>query len=87
MDTNLTVADKSGEVHHDGMIWSRALWDIRNALGARTADRIIINAQFDFAPDTSFADAADATVATAQEMYGSTAATKVRKAFTDRGIS
>jgi hypothetical protein len=87
VDTNLTVANKNGEVHHDGMIWSRALWDIRNALGARTADRIIINAQFDFAPDTSFADAADATVATAQAMYGSRAAATVRKAFTDRGIS
>jgi zinc metalloprotease ZmpB len=74
-------------VHFDGMIWSRALWDIRNALGARTADRIIINAQFDFVPDTSFADAADATVATAQEMAGTAAANKVRKAFTDRGIS
>ena len=87
VDTNLTVANKNGEVHHDGMIWSRALWDIRNALGARTADRIIINAQFDFAPDTSFSDAAAATVATAQEMYGTKAANTVRKAFTDRGIS
>jgi Zn-dependent metalloprotease len=87
VDTNLTVAQRRGEVHFDGQIWSRALWDIRNALGARTADRIIINAQFDFAPDTSFGDAADATVATAQEMYGNKAATTVRKAFTDRGIS
>ena len=52
-----------------------------------TADRIIINAQFDFAPDTSFGDAADATVTTAQEMYGGAAAATVRKAFTDRGIS
>jgi hypothetical protein len=87
VDRDLTVSQRRGEVHFDGMIWSRALWDIRNALGARTADRIIINAQFDFAPDTSFGDAADATVATAQEMYGAGAATKVRRAFTARGIS
>ncbi len=87
VDRDLTVSQRRGEVHFDGMIWSRALWDIRNALGARTADRIIINAQFDFAPDTSFGDAADATVATAQEMYGAAAAATVRKAFTDRGIS
>ena len=26
--------DVDGEVHADGEIWSRALWDIRNALGA-----------------------------------------------------
>ncbi|MEP6760569.1 MAG: M36 family metallopeptidase, partial [Sporichthyaceae bacterium] len=38
VDTNLTVAQRQGEVHFDGQIWSRALWDIRNALGARTAD-------------------------------------------------
>ena len=87
VDRDLTVSQRRGEVHFDGQIWSRALWDIRNALGARAADRIIINAQFDFAPDTSFGDAADATVATAQEMYGAVAATTVRQAFTDRGIS
>ena len=28
-----TVADVEGEVHADGEIWSRALWDIRTALG------------------------------------------------------
>ena len=35
VDTNLHYPDDlNGEVHHDGQIWSRALWDIRNALGA-----------------------------------------------------
>ena len=34
VDTNLHYpADLNGEVHHDGQIWSRALWDIR--AGAR----------------------------------------------------
>ena len=34
LDTNLHYpADLNGEVHHDGQIWSRALWDIRQALG------------------------------------------------------
>lgn len=75
-----------GEVHADGEIWSRALFDIRNALGARTADRIIINAQFGFAPDTSFKDAALTTIATAQRMYGSSAADTVRSAFKGREI-
>ncbi len=53
VDGNKTVADVVGEVHADGEIWSAALWDIRNALSAATvADRIIIDAQFGFAPDT-----------------------------------
>lgn len=75
-----------GQVHADGEIWWRALWDIRQALGARTADRIIIDAQFRFAPDTSFAAAAGATVDTATQMYGTRAAATVRRAFVDRGI-
>ena len=38
-------------MHHDGQIWSRALWDIRNALGPSTADTMILEAQFDFRHD------------------------------------
>jgi hypothetical protein len=36
--------DLEGEVHADGEIWSRALWDIRTALGPKLADTIIIRA-------------------------------------------
>jgi len=78
--------DVRGEVHADGEIWSRALWDIRQGLGTRVADRVIINAQFRFAPDTTFAAAAQATVATAQAMYGAQAAGTVKAAFVARGI-
>lgn len=85
-DTSKTVKDMIGEVHADGEIWSRALFDIRKALGAYKADRVIINAQFKFAPDTSFNAAAKATVTTAQAMYGTTAATAVKNAFLARGI-
>ncbi|NUS41398.1 MAG: bacillolysin, partial [Terrabacter sp.] len=55
--------DLRGEVHADGEIWSRALWDIRGALGDTKASTLIVEAQFAFAPDTSFRDAATATVA------------------------
>jgi len=58
VDGTKTVADVEGEVHADGEIWSRALWDIRTALGDTEANRIIINAQFSFKADTSFADPA-----------------------------
>lgn len=75
-----------GEVHADGEIWFRALFDIRGALGARTADRVIVNAQFGFAPDTSFQDAALTTIATAERMYGKSAADAVRVAFKARQI-
>ncbi|MFE0135611.1 M36 family metallopeptidase [Streptomyces sp. NPDC059037] len=86
IDSDKTYADREGEVHADGEIWSRALFDIRGRLGARTADRIIVNAQFGFAPDTSFEDAAVTTIATAQKMYGKGAADAVRNAFQAREI-
>ncbi len=92
VDTNLTVADRRGEVHFDGKIWSRALWDIRNSyislgLGSRRADTTIVDAQFDFAPDTSFSAAAKATYNKALARDGVTAANAVRTAFANRGIT
>jgi len=78
--------DLNGEVHHDGQIWSRALWDIRQALGNVKADTIILEAQFGFAPDTSMPAAAQTTVDTAQSLYGNREANAVRAAFKARGI-
>ncbi|MFE5792149.1 M4 family metallopeptidase [Streptomyces sp. NPDC056503] len=86
LDGTKTYADREGEVHADGEIWSRALFDIRQALGARTADRIVVNAQFGFAPDTSFEAAARTTVETARRMYGADAEAAVRDAFRAREI-
>jgi hypothetical protein len=86
VDLDLTVDDQTGAIHHDGQIWSRALFDIHNALGRRTADRIILQAQFDFGVDPSFAEAAQATVEAAESMAGHAAAVTVRNAFEDRGI-
>jgi zinc metalloprotease ZmpB len=86
VDTNLHFpADLNGEVHHDGQIWSRALWDIRQALGNVKADTIILQGSFDF-PGTTMPDLANRTVAAAQQLYGNAAAKAVTKSFTDRGI-
>jgi hypothetical protein len=86
VDLDLTVDDQTGGIHHDGQIWSRALWDIHTALGRTTADTIILEAQFSFAPDTSFEDAALDTVAAARSLFGAAAANRVRRAFEDRDI-
>jgi zinc metalloprotease ZmpB len=77
--------DLNGEVHHDGRIWSRALWDIRNAIGNVKADTVILEAQFDF-PGTTMTELATRTVNTAQRLYGNQIANKVQAAFEDRGI-
>src|SRR5512132_3431249 len=78
-------ADLNGEVHHDGQIWSRALWDIRQALGNVRADTIILQGSFDF-PGTTMTELANRTVAAARQLYGSAAAAAVTEAFADRGI-
>jgi zinc metalloprotease ZmpB len=86
VDTNLHYPeDLNGRVHHDGQIWSRALWDIRNALGHTVADTIILQAQFDF-PGTTMPDLAQRTVNTARTLYGNSTANTVKAAFVARGI-
>ncbi len=86
VDTNLHYPENlNGEVHHDGQIWSRALWDIRQGLGHVKADTIILTGSFDF-PGTTMTDLANRTVAAALQLYGAADAGKVRQAFVARGI-
>jgi zinc metalloprotease ZmpB len=87
IDENLHYpGDLNGEVHHDGEIWSRALWDIRQHLGNVKADTIILQGSFDF-PGTTMPDLANRTVAAAQSLYHNAGITAVvRQAFVDRGI-
>jgi hypothetical protein len=86
VDGNLHYpADLNGEVHHDGQIWSRALWDIRKALGHTKADKIILFATNGYT-GTSMPDLANRTVSAAQSLYGNAEANAVRQAFVDRGI-
>jgi zinc metalloprotease ZmpB len=86
VDTNLTVDDQTGRIHHDGQIWSRALWDIHRALGRTTADTIVLTAQYHFNPSTTFRDAALEVVDAARSVGGTSAANVARTAFEDRGI-
>ena len=86
VDTNLRYpADLNGAVHHDGQIWSRALWDIRQAVGNVKADTLILEAQFGFA-GTTMSELAATTVAVANNLYGRGVASQVRTAFANRGL-
>jgi Zn-dependent metalloprotease len=84
--TKVWPGDSTGEVHDDGEIWSRALWDIHNALGRTQANTIVLEAQFSFAPNTTFAAAANHIVSTAQALYGSAAASACQTAMHNRGF-
>lgn len=78
--------DLVGEVHADGEIWSAALWSIRGSIGRIKADTTILEAQFAFKADTSMAAAAQATVAAAKTLYGTSTANAVKAVFQARGI-
>jgi Zn-dependent metalloprotease len=85
-DTGKTTADIDGEVHDDGEIWSNALWNINKALGRNKATTIVLEAQFSYRPNTTFAQAATVTVNTANSLYGAAASNTVKKAFVARRI-
>jgi hypothetical protein len=86
VDSNLHYPENLvGEVHADGRIWSRTLWDIRNTPGPTQANTIILQGQFDF-PGTNMPDLARRTVATANQLYGSAVAAAVQAQFAARGI-
>jgi zinc metalloprotease ZmpB len=86
VDSNLHYPENlTGAVHSDGRIWSRALWDIRNAIGHVKADTVILEGQFDF-PGTTMPVLAQRTVAAAQRLYGASTANAVRRQFEARGI-
>ena len=72
-------------VHSTGRIWSRALWDIRKALGHVKADTIVLEGHFG-QKDPTMAQLATSTVAAAQRLYGSSTAATVRASFEARGI-
>jgi Zn-dependent metalloprotease len=85
-DTDLTFADRDGEVHDDGQIWSRALFDVFTAFGRNKVAKLVLEAQFSYTPDTTMAAAARVTVNTARALFGNADAATVRAAFHARGI-
>ncbi len=86
LDANLHYPeDLNGRVHHDGQIWSQALWAIRIKIGHVKANTVILEGQFDF-PGTTMTALAQSTVNAAQQIYGNGTANSVRSAFQERGI-
>ncbi|MEV6712148.1 M36 family metallopeptidase [Lentzea sp. NPDC051208] len=85
-DTDLKYADRKNQVHFDGQIWSRALWDLYQKFGRDKSAKIVLEAQFSYSPSTNFAQAATVTVETARKLYGDTDAAFVRSVFDARGI-
>jgi len=79
-------------IHGVGQIWSQALWEIRlgyveRGLTTEAWDTTLISSQFDYAPDTTFQAAAQATYEEALARDGAEAAELVSEKFAARGIT
>ena len=86
VDRDLSYPDDLvGQVHADGRIWSRALWEIRLAIGSERADTVILEGQFEFDGGTMPA-LAERIVEAAADLYDAGVAGQVEAAFASRGI-
>ena len=71
-----------------GQFWSSALWDLRDVVGGRAFDRILLSSQFLYAPNEQFDDAVEALVAADQASTGGENQDEIcAEMETQRGIS
>ena len=79
--------DADGEVHDDGEMWSASLFQIRTALGAAKADKLIIQAHFLLSSRANFKDGGNALITAAISLGLTTAeVASVRTILKNRGF-
>ncbi|MFS8084824.1 MAG: M36 family metallopeptidase [Acidobacteriota bacterium] len=78
--------DIAGEVHDDGEIWSACLWELRNTLGRKTTERLVIAHHFLLSRDAGFEDGANALITADKNLNKGKNETAIRDVFVRRGI-
>ncbi len=84
--TKIYPGDLVGQVHADGEIWSRALWDLRALVGATISDTLVLEHHFNVPCNATMTDAANTLLQADQNVYGGVHTTAIQTAFCDRGI-
>jgi Zn-dependent metalloprotease len=84
--TKVYPSGRIGQIHEDGEIWSRALWDIRNSIGGNVASQIILEHHFSLPPGSTMPQAAEEMLDVDADLFGSSNEAALRQAFCDRGI-
>jgi hypothetical protein len=79
--------DCNFEIHCVGEVWSSALWDLRDAVGGRALDRIVLTSQFMYTPDERFDEAVEALIAADQATGGANQAAICAEMETQREIA
>jgi Zn-dependent metalloprotease len=86
IDVPNLYASRIGEVHYDGKIWSRALWDLQKVVGIDVALQIVIEHQYSLPADATMPDAALEMIAVDADVFGGYHEVPLRQAFCARGI-
>ena len=74
------------EIHCVGQAWSNLLWTIRKQLGGEAADRLIVQSQFSYAPESGFRDASLALLFADRQPNGGANHVFLQKLLMDRGF-
>jgi hypothetical protein len=75
-----------GQLHQDSLVWSSTLWEVRQALGQSTADRVVYDTLDLLAPDASMATAAQLLLNQANAIGGATARQLVEPILQSHGL-
>jgi Zn-dependent metalloprotease len=78
--------DVVDEVHADGEIWSACLWKVREKLGGKPADKLVLSHHFLIQRDVSFKDAVQALILADRQLNGGANEAAIREIFIQRGI-
>jgi hypothetical protein len=78
--------DLEGEPHADGEIWSACLWELRAALGADVADRLVLAHHHLVTPRATFRTAVAALLTADRRLSGGKNSAAIREVFERRGV-
>jgi len=78
--------DMDGEVHDDGEIWSRFLWDLRGLVGNDESLKIVVESHFFLSPSARFVDGANAVLAADASLRGGADAAAIKSLLDARGL-
>jgi hypothetical protein len=88
VDRRVTTShvDENQSEHENGVLWSATLWDIREAVGAAVADRLIVESHFQLDGFTTFARGARAIIDADRHLERGRHAQALRAIFRRRKI-
>jgi hypothetical protein len=79
-------ADVVGEVHSDGEIWSRFLWDLRGLVGNDESLRTVVESHFLVSASARFKDGADAILAVDESLHQGAHVAAIKTLLDARGL-